>query len=302
MKTDRREFAAMLPGLALAPPARKDVISLAAWSLYRSFFQAKRWTNLDLPRITREEFGITALEFVNQFFDNPMLTSLQKLKRAGTDHGVKFVRIMVDNEGNMAAEDKNERMLSAGAHRKWVDIAHYLGCSDIRCNIRGGPKDWKQDKDFAKRGAEAFRDLLDYSKGSGLDIVIENHGGASSDADLLASVMKLVNDPRFGTLPDFGNVNPGDDHYAVIRKLMPWAKGVSVKGMWASDGSHPAYDIAKMCRMCLDMGFHGYWGIESSFGLWGRDRNSQPPVNEAWAHECEGVRKTKAVLDSLLPK
>src|SRR6266545_872561 len=128
---NRREFITAVAGSALAATtAAKDEISLAQWSINHSFFVHHRWTNLEMPKICRETFKISALEFVNQFFDNPMMTNLSKLNRAGKDYGVRFVRIMVDDEGNMAAADRKERMTAAVAHRKWVDIAHYLGCDD----------------------------------------------------------------------------------------------------------------------------------------------------------------------------
>ena len=253
-----------------------------------------------MPKICRETFKISALEFVNQFFDNPMMTNLSKLNRAGKDNGVRFVRIMVDDEGNMAAADRKERMTSAVAHRKWVDIAHYLGCDDIRCNMRGGLPDWKRDADLVKRAAESFHDLLEYAKGSGLNIIIENHGGASSDPAVLVGLMKAVNNPHFGTLPDFGNINEGDDRYEVIRKLMPYAKGVSVKAAWAADGTHPRWDMEKLIKICQDAGFHGYWGIESSFGMMGRGRPAEQPAltaDQLWANEVKGVELTKAVLE-----
>lgn len=69
--------------MAAAPQA----ISLAAWSFSGSFFQGK-WKLLELPGILRNKLGIDALEHVNQFFENPMLTYLQKLKRACADSGV----------------------------------------------------------------------------------------------------------------------------------------------------------------------------------------------------------------------
>src|SRR5205814_6572759 len=123
-------------------------ISMAAWSINRSFFQGKRWKNEDLPRICREEFGINGLEFVNQFFDFPMLRNLAKLKKAGADYGVQFVLIMIDSEGDMAAKSKQERMEAAVAHRKWVEIAHYLGCHAVRCNLCGPRENWQGDEDI----------------------------------------------------------------------------------------------------------------------------------------------------------
>lgn len=283
----RRGLLAAAP-LALAAAPAKDDISLAAWSIQRSFFQAKRWTNLQLPKLCREEFGITALEFVNQFFENPTLSYVAKLKKAASDEGVRLVRIMCDNEGDMAAVGKADRRRSVIAHRKWIDIAHELGCVDIRCNARG-----PADADFVPRAAEAFRQLLDYAKPSGLNIVIENHGGPSSDAPTLVKLMKTVNDPHFGTLPDFGNINPGDDPYEVIRALMPFAKGVSVKAMWQADGSHPRYSVDKMIELAKSFGFHGDWGIESSF-----DGRAQGLSNDqVWANETKGVKMTKAVIE-----
>ncbi len=296
----RREFLAASPALAAWAANAKDVISLAAWSINRSFFQHQRWKNLDLPRICRDEFGISALEFVNQFFENPMMRHLQQLRRAGSDAGVAFIRIMVDGEGDMSALDKAERLRAAVAHRKWVDIAHFLGCKDIRCNMRGGPADWRNDKDLISRAAESFRDLLDYARGSGLDIIIENHGGASSDADILAGLMKTVGDSRFGTLPDFGNVNQGDDHAVVLKKLLPWAKGVSVKTMWAEDGAHPVFDPEKLIRICLDHGFHGAWGIESNYGRRGRGAEVKRTAEETWQDEVKGVMLTKNLIEKVV--
>ncbi len=298
----RREFlTTVAAGAALAAAPARDEISLAEWSINRSFFVNRRWRNLEVPQICRETFGIGALEFVNQFFENPVMGYLNQLKRNGKESDVRFVRIMVDGEGNMAAADRKERMEAAVAHRKWVDIAHYLGCDDIRCNMRGGLPDWKQDKDLVQRTAESFRDLLDYAKGSGLNIVIENHGGASSDPDVLVGVMKAVNDPRFGTLPDFGNINQGDDRYEVIRRIVPYAKGVSVKAAWSADGTHPLWDLEKLIKICQDSGFPGYWGIESSFGRLPQ-RGQRPPAetltsDQLWSNEVKGVQLTKAVLE-----
>ncbi len=278
----------------------KDDISLAAWSINRSFFRAHRWKNLDLPRICREEFGIGGIEFVNQFFENPTLNYLKQLKRNADDYGVRCVLIMCDSEGDMASADRVERMAAARAHRKWIDAGHFLGCHAIRCNL-GGPRPWKQDEDLVKRAAESFRDLLAYAEGAGMNVVIENHGGASSDPEVVVALMKEVNSPDFGTLPDFGNVNSGDDHYEVIRRLAPYAKGISVKASWSADGAHPRYDLEKMIRICQEAGYSGFWGIESSYGR-RRDRSAEAELSpeQIWENEKKGVLLTKAVIERVV--
>jgi L-ribulose-5-phosphate 3-epimerase len=308
----RREFvgaaASASAALAAARPT-KDDISLAAWSLNRSFFAAHRWKNADLPRIAREVFNINGIEFVNQFFDNPMMTSLNQLKKNADTYGVRFVLIMCDDEGDMSAREKKDRTAAAVAHRKWVDIAHYLGCHAIRCNMGGPRQNWKEDKDLTSRSAESFNNLLEYAKGADLNVIIENHGGASSDPDVVVALMKAVSNPNFGTLPDFGNINPGDDNYEVIRKVVPYAKGISVKASWAADGTHPRYDLEKIIRICQEAGYHGFWGIESSFGRAGgrRAAGQQPPPQDAnlspdqiWENEVKGVQLTKAVLERVV--
>jgi hypothetical protein len=132
-----------------------------------------------------------------------------------------------------------------------------------------------------------------------MNVVIENHGRASSDPDVLAAVMKAVNDPHFGTLPDFGNVNPGDDHAEVLRKLLPYAKGMSVKAGWNADGTHPRYDLEKLLRIAKEGGYRGFWGIESSFGRT-RGQQEQLTHDQIWESEKRGVLLTKQVIERVV--
>jgi len=288
MTMNRRQWLAAAPAAAAAAAWQAhDRISLAQWSFNRSF-RAGVWKNLDMPRIVREKAGLDALEFVNQFFENPTLGYLRRLKASLASAGVTPVLIMVDDEDPMAGTDPRERRAAAVAHRKWVDAAHYLGCRAIRCNMRGGEGDWRKDTDLIDRAAESFSSLLAYARGSGLLILIENHGGASSDPDVLVRLMKQVNDPQFGLLVDLGNWNKGDDHYQAIEKTLPWARGISVKDI-------PGWDLEKKLRMCIAGGYHGFWGIESG---------ARPPEGaspeQIFQAELEAVLKMKASLERVV--
>jgi L-ribulose-5-phosphate 3-epimerase len=299
----RRRFIESTAALGMFPALAKtngQEISLAAWSIVQSFFLAKKWKNLDLPRIARQEFGIGALEFVNQFFENPTLNYLKELKRNAETHAVKLVRIMVDDEGEMSAVDKRDRMQASIAHRRWIDAAHFLGCQDIRANMRGGPADWKHDKDLVQRAAESFRHLLEYAHQAGIGVIIETHGGASSDADTLVAVMKEVNDPAFGILIDLININRDVDYEGSIRKMLPFAKGISFHPIWVDENSNPGFDIDKAIRTCLQGGFKGYWGIESGFGPRMPSKGPLPAgvtPDQVWEWESKGVRLAKAILE-----
>lgn len=287
---NRREFlAASVSAAAAAAAPLPDRISFAQWSINRSF-RAGVWKTLDVPRILRDKLGIDALEFVNQFFENPTLSYLRRLRKSCADAGVTPVLIMVDEEDPTAGPDAAERKAAAAAHHKYIDQAHYLGCHAIRCNMRGGAGDWKQDADLVKRAAESFRSILSYAQGSGVKVLIENHGGASSDAGVLVQLMKAVNHPQFGMLVDLGNWNKGDDQYAAIAKVLPWAKGISVKDV-------PGWDLPRKLRMCMDSGFHGFWGIESG----ARPAEGASP-QEIFEAELQAASKMKAVIEQVVLK
>jgi sugar phosphate isomerase/epimerase len=278
-----------------AAAAGQQDISLAAWSFSGSFFQGK-WKLLELPNILNERLNIHALEHVNQFFENPTLAYLQKLKRACSDSGVRSTILMVDNEGATASPDKAERKQAAIAHRKWIDTAQYLGCISVRCNVYGAAKDWKQDKDLVDRAAETMHALLDYSAGSGLNIIVENHGGASSDPEVLVALVKKVNHPKFGLLCDLGNWNPGDDKYSNVKKILPYARGLSVKGTWGPSVD-PAFDCEKLVRTALDGGYTGFWGLEVTPR---REPGLRLSPDEQFAKEVETVMGAKAIVERVV--
>lgn len=230
-------------------------ISLAQWALIDEI-RAGQWTNLDFPRIAREDFGLDGIEFVNTLFSVPTETYLQELKRRAADYNVALVLIMVDDEGDGCAPTPAERRQFVINHRKWVDIAHYLGCQAIRTNCRGPQH---VDKTEALLWAEeAYHLLLDYARPLGMNILIENHGGVSDDAQWLVHLIKRVNDPLFGTYPDWREPGFPYDHVDYLRQTAPWAKGMSFR-------LQPAEAMTlEMLRIAQNAGYQGWYGIESN--------------------------------------
>ncbi|MCL4782924.1 MAG: sugar phosphate isomerase/epimerase [Bryobacterales bacterium] len=284
------------PPLAAPDTASGQAISLAAWSFSGSFFKGK-WKLLEMPGILRDKLGITALEHVNTFFENPTLIYLQKLNKAFKDAGVRQTILMVDGEGSTASPDAAERKLAAVCHRKWIDTAHYLGCHSVRINMHGGARDWKQDPDLTKRAAETIHNMLTYAKGTNLNIIVENHGQASSDPDVLVRLVKDVNDPKFGLLCDLGNWNPGTDFYANSRKTLPYAKGLSVKGTWGAD-KDPNFDAEKLVKTAYDFGYKGWWGLEVT----PRRPRTAPALSadDQFALEVKTILEAKAIVERVV--
>lgn len=240
-------------------PAPKFKVSLAAWSVHRMFHSGKI-AQIDLPALARKEFNIEGLELVNTFFPSPHYEYCKDLRKRAEDNGVRILLIMCDAEGDMCHADKAERQRAVRNHRKWVDVASLLGCHSVRCNS-GEAK--AGDADAIARCVESFRELVDYAAPDNLNIIIENHGGLSSDADSLVKVMQGVNNPRFGTLPDFGNFPDSVDRYESVRKMMPYAKAVSAKCYaFDAEGNETKIDYAKMMKVVLDSGYNRYLGIE----------------------------------------
>lgn len=258
-------------------------ISLAQWSLNQAIF-GKKIDALDFPRVAKEEYGIDAVEYVNQFYMEKKNDDnyLKQLKKRCDDLGVTSVLIMCDDEGALGDPVTAERVKAVKNHHRWVDWAKYLGCHSIRVNADAkGKGTFEEQQD---RAADGLAKLTEYGASLGLNIIVENHGGLSSNGKWLAGVMKKVNNPRCGTLPDFGNFYEYD-RYQGVTDLMPFAKGVSAKSYdFDAAGNETKVDFAKMLGIVKAAGYRGYIGIEYE--------GSKLP-------EPEGIRATKKLLEKL---
>ncbi len=237
------------------PRMIKDDISIAQWALVNEV-RTGQWKTLDFPKIAREDFDINGIEFVNTLFEAPTMNYLNTLKRNADDHGVTMVLIMVDAEGDGASSTKEERRQFSINHRKWIDIAHYLGCHSIRTNCRGPQNAPKEEA--LKWAAESYNDLLEYAIPAKTNVLIENHGGLSNDADWMVSLMKEVNNHYFGTYPDWREPQADFDNYEYLQKTLPYAGGMSYR-------NQPTEELtAKMIELAHNSGYRGWYGIESS--------------------------------------
>mgnify|MGYP001191736681 CR=1 FL=1 len=262
MKT-RSFFVILLTAALLSPNcfAQEPVykISLAEWSLNRTLRKVTI-TNLDFPKIAKETYGLDAVEYVSTFFrqyaeDTEYLT---KLKNECDKYGVKSLLIMVDGEGNLADTSLTARNKAIENHYKWVKAAKFLGCHSIRVNA-GGRGTMGQMQDAAIDGLGR---LTDYAADYGINVIVENHGGNSSIGKWLAEIMKCINKPNCGTLPDLGNFYEYD-RYRGVTELMPFAKGVSAKTHdFDENGNETQIDYDRMMKIISDSGFKGYIDVE----------------------------------------
>ena len=267
-------------------------ISLAQWSLHRTLRDAsKNISNLDFPRVTKEAFGIEAVEYVNQFFMDKARDRkyLRTLKQNCDDHGVKSLLIMVDREGDLGNADETKRSTAVENHLKWLEAAEFLGCHSIRVNARSSGSYEEQ----VERAADGLRRVCEMAAPMGLNVLVENHGGLSSNGAWLAETIRKTGMANCGTLPDFGNfyIRRGDnpeeyDRYQGVDELMPFAKAVSAKTHdFDDDGNETETDYQRMIGLVLDHNYRGYVGIEYEGNR---------------SDEYAGIRATKTLLDRVI--
>ncbi len=307
MQTDRRSFikqagvlsaASLLPNFVRAEVLAKKAffeISLAEWSLHKALKSGKI-INLDFPGIAKKEFGISIVEYVNQFFmDKAKDTAyLNDLLTRCKDNGVSNHLIMVDGEGPLGETDTAVRDKAVDDHKKWVECAKYLGCKTIRVNTYGKGT----AEEVSKAAVVGLSKLGEFAKTMNINVIVENHGGYSSNGQWLSGIMKQVNMKNVGTLPDFGNFclkhGEGDkceqeyDRYKGTAEMMPFAKGVSAKTYnFDANNNCVEIDYTRMMKVVKDSCFRGIVGIE---------------YEGETLDEYEGIRKTKALLDRVGPE
>jgi len=266
-------------------------ISLAEWSLHRAIF-SKEIEHLDFAGIAKQRFGISNIEYSDHFFKDHVknLAYLDEMNLRAGDVGVRQLLIMIDVEGSLGDLDPTKRNKSVENHYKWVEAANRLGCHSIRVNAHGVGS----STEVMKAAVDGLRSLSQFAQDYGLNVIVENHGGFSSDGLWLSSVMKQVDMKNCGTLPDFGNFCleykedqcvDEYDRYKGVQQLMPYAKAVSAKTFDFDDnGNETSIDFIRMMKIVKDSGYQGFVGIEYE-----GDRLS----------EFEGIEASKQLLQKV---
>lgn len=295
---DRRDFikqatqtaavagAAAMAGESVLAASAKQIfkISLAQWSLHKTLFK-KELDNLDFAKKAKQDFGISAVEYVNQFFKDKAKdkTYLGEMLKRTRDLGVENRLIMCDGEGALGDPDEAKRKQAVENHYKWVEAAKFLGCRIIRVNAQSKGSYEEQQK----LAADGLHKLTEFAAKQKIAVIVENHGGLSSNGQWLTGVMKMVNHPMCGTLPDFGNfrVGPGEeyDRYKGVTEMMPYAKAVSAKTHdFDERGEEIQIDYHKMMKIVLDAGYRSFVGIE---------------YEGEKMSEADGIRASKKLLE-----
>ena len=265
-------------------------ISLAQWSLHKALF-AGEMNNLDFAKVAKNDFGISAVEYVSQFFKDKAKDKayINQMKQVAADNGVKSLLIMIDGEGDLGDNDVSKRNQAVENHYKWIEAARELDCHSIRVNAAGEGT----AEEVQQNAIEGLRSLSTFAKDFDINVIVENHGGYSSNGQWLNKVISTVDMSNCGTLPDFGNFcitrdenwNCLEDYdrYQGMKDIMPFAKGVSAKSHdFDENGNEIHSDFSKMLKIIKSAGFKGYIGVE---------------YEGEKLSEYDGIKATKALLE-----
>ena len=255
-------------------------LSLAQWSIHKMINEG----GLDPYAFAEKahDWGFEGLEYVSQLYNKElqptnygpeaMANFVAKSLAESEKYGMQNLLIMIDGQGNLATTDTAERQAAVENHYKWVDAAAALGCHSVRVNLAGSndPEVW------IPAATDGLSKLAIYAATKNINVIVENHGGLSSNAGLLVQVMEAVNMDNAGTLPDFGNFciaaewgasgrtcSEEYDRYKGIEEMMPYAKAVSAKSNdFGPDGQEIHSDYPRIMKLVKDAGYNGFVGVE----------------------------------------
>lgn len=291
---------ASLMGSCLNGTEKKLLYKIAlAESSIRKMILAGEFDHLDFPGFARSQ-GFDAVEYWGMAFKSTDLKYVNELKQRADDNGIKGIILLSgDRDGHLDDPDDNRRDMAIENHYKWVQPAKILGCHSIRGMFGAScPSSGNYDEQ-TKLAVDGLHRLATLCAHDQINVIVENHGGMSANASWLASVIKKVNLPNCGTLPDFGpdfNFDLGEgklyDHYKGIAELMPFAKHISAKSAeFDASGNEIFTDYHRMMKIVVDAGYRGYVGIEFD--------SYRPPRLEGKPTEIEGIKLTKNLLEKI---
>lgn len=179
----------------------------------------------EAPAFFAEKLGVHNIELWSRHFEDTSLKYCRKLRAAAKKVGSKVINIQLDEPGyNLSSNDPAQRSKSIEFVKRWMDRAAACGATSLRANTGGSAK---EKLDVSVTG-DSFRQLAEYGEETGVKILIENHGGSSSNPDNIVVIIKAVNSTFCRMLPDFGNMpaNFRQQRDEFLKKLYPYARSL----------------------------------------------------------------------------
>jgi len=271
----------------------------------KSFDFPQQHTLEEFAALARERLHVSAIELCQIQFDAHDPARIEAL-RAGLDAaGMRLLTLPIDN-GDFGTHDPRWRAEDEARTMAWFRIASTLGARFVRVNA-GAPGSTLSDE-VRPALVETLRRLGDAAGALGLSLLVENHGGTSSDPAFLLALRDEVGTDRLGLLLDLGNFDPlvslsharfadpdcddaGLDFeplYARIAALAPHASLVHAKAVDPARDGSPLPNVPRALSIIAAAGYAGDVSIE-----W-EGRRGDP-----WEKTAEVVAQVRAAFPAL---
>jgi sugar phosphate isomerase/epimerase len=215
---------------------------------------------VDFPAFAREQYSIGLLDYVNTLLGSSrdMAGRAAELARSSAAAGVQNQVLMIDEQGLLGDPDPSRRAQSVDNHLRWWDVADAIGCRYMRVNAHSSGTDAEQ-LELCRDGIST---LIDRGAARPSTLLIENHGGLSSRADWIVSLIDSLPASRCALMTDFNNFQyaPGQvyDRYLGVQQMMPFTRVVSAKSFDFDDaGNETTIDFTRMFDIIRNFALEG---------------------------------------------
>ncbi|HKY54710.1 MAG TPA: TIM barrel protein [Anaerolineales bacterium] len=182
---------------------------------------------------------------------------LARIKATADDAGLPFGCLAVDGAHIYEPSLEARQAQQIKAYR-WLNIAEQLRAQQIRIDS-GGPSEMSEEVlEIIVRG---YNDLIQRAGEKGIEVVIENHWGASRIPENVVRILESV--PGLGLLFDTGNWPDGmrEKGWEMCAR---YARATHLKTYaFDAEGNETTVDIPRVMRYLQEAGYQGSWGIES---------------------------------------
>ena len=206
---------------------------------------------------------------------------LDRVRDAAEAVGLPFGCVAPDGPTYVYDPDAANRDVCRRLAKRWIDAGGRLGVRQMRFDP-GLFREANVPDDVMALILAGYRDLVDYGRGRGVEIVIENHWGCAAYPAVIEHILDRVD--GLGYLFDSFNFAPGTQADG-WRRLAGRATATHVKCLdWADDGEELTQHLGHAVRLVRDGGYAGIWGIEST------------PRDPSAVSEREGIERTMALI------
>lgn len=182
---------------------------------------------------------------------------LKRIKAAADEVGLPIGGLAVDGAHIYEADPEKRKATRIEAHR-WLAIGEKLGARQIRIDAGGTPE---MPEEMFQIIIEGYHDLVKRAQAKGIELLIENHWGASNRPENVVRILEAA--PGLGLLFDTHNWAPGTQQQG-WELCARYAKATHVKTfVFDEAGNETTTDIPQVMRRLIDTGYRGVWGIES---------------------------------------